>query len=227
MTDTQTLQGLPVPFMFTPAQVEGFMEYAPVYSEFRILKAKIEIVDMGVYNAPSGSGPGGIAWSGVSQNPFAVVSSQPFTSNYAVINATPQPVVQNLTIVALTAKAPDALLQSRWARLRKPRTTETGITIGFYPYQLTWAAHGIATAAGANNGYVEQRSGRRWMPMSFFGATVDQSNPADDVVFLGPYIPTVHISARRQAGGSTEDGDWPLNAIKARLTLYMQFRGQK
>lgn len=227
MTDAQTLEGLPTPFMFTPAQVQGFMEYAPVYSEFRILKAKIEIVDMGVFNAASGQGPGGIGWSGVSQNPFAVVSSQPFTTNYAFQADPLQQVVQNLTLTNLVAKPPDALLQSRWARLRKPRTTETGITIGFYPYQLTWAAHGITTANGSVNGYVEQRSGRRWMPMSFFGVQAGQENPNDDVVFLGPYIPTVHVSSRRQAGGNVEDGDWPLNQIRARLTLYMQFRGQK
>lgn len=227
MTDVASITGIPVPFLFSPAQVEGFMEYAPVYSEFRILKAKLEIVDMGVYSYGSSTTQQTLVWRGVSSEPFAVVSSQPFTTNYAVVNATPQPVVQNLTISALCAKDPDQLLQSRWARLRKPRTTETGITIGFYPYQLTWAAHGITTAAGSNNGYVEQRSARRWMPMSFFGATVDQSNPGDDVVFLGPYIPTKHTESRRTVGGEQVTGDFPLNAIRARLTLYMQFRGQK
>lgn len=218
-----------VPFLFTPAMCNGFLEYAPVYSEFRIMKASLDITDLGVYTVTDPDTENeAVKFIPVNGQVFTYTSSQPFTNNAAIVMPTPQ--ITSMPVRDFCARIQTDLLQSRWSRLRKTRTTTSGVRVSFYPYQLSWKAHGLAGPQGQTQGYVEQLSGRRWMPMSFFGQN-PQDNPVDDVLFIGPYLPSVQTTIlTRGSGGQPpkeQTGNIPISAIRARLTVYLQFRGQK
>lgn len=209
----------PIPLVFTPTQLPGFIEYASTYSEFRILKARCK-----VHLAVPGDEQ---EQALLSNQPYTYlrVPSRPYIEDTALglgTGAGGSPTtIQN--IIVSNSTSIDQLRQSRWQRQYYPSDIKNSVSFKFYPYTLAWCGRPVGnTVSGApggasGNAYVKYQSGRQWMPMSFLAAN---STVNDDVSFLGPYFVRLFSS---QPDSQAIQQFTPV----VTLTVYCQFRGQK
>lgn len=211
----QTSGGLAVPFTFSPTQLPGFLEWQNTMSEFRILKAKLKVaINPG---ATTGGGPAD------QTSTFLRCPSRPYVCSKAI--ALPQSGdgvgVYNLALDTILQATLNEARQSKFTKQIYPSDDRNVLSFGFYPYTLQWSGKVYNSAAGnvsaANTQYLEYRSARRWMSMSFLGAT---NATTDDVAFYGPYL-------FRLASNLPDTQTLAAWAPVCLMTVYCQFRGQK
>lgn len=204
-----------LPITFAPTQLPGFLDWQTTMSEFRILKAHAKIPIN-----PGTTTEGALADQTSS---YLRVSSRPITTTKALVAGTSSIVgLVNVPLgVALRANL-DTLRQTKYSKQMFPNDIRNSLALSFYPYTFQWSGHvytnGTDSTSAANTQYLEYRSGRRWMSMSFLGATQEAG---DDVVFVGPYVAKLAASTPDVAQTTTT---WVPSVL---LTVYAQFRGQK
>jgi len=207
------------------------MDYASVYSHFRIKKCIVTL------SRDRGSGDG----AGLLDN-YLIVGSRPFAALVApqalsdqnrppstsiqpgIANSVPD--FRNSTLVP--SQTEEALRQTRWQRVVTPNSTRPYIRLGFYPYTLI-GTFGPSMSIPANpptvdanptvNAIAYQRvwESRKWMPFTWAGG----SGAFAPITFFGPFMVT-------EAATPTAEGE--INAaitVNVTLTAYLQFKGQK
>nr|WDW25745.1 MAG: capsid protein [Canine stool-associated circular genome virus] len=220
-------------FSFTPSDVPGFIDYAAVYSHFRIKKCLLMISRQ---RASSDT-------TGFTDN-YLVVGSRPFAAlvaPQALSDTNPNPGGTNLPPTAYGNAVPDyrpstlvpaqqegALRQTRWQHKLTPNSTKPYIHIGFYPYTMVGTfgpsgslpANPLTSGSPAINAVAYQRvwEARKWMPFTWAGGTAGTTYPCS---FFGPYLMT---DAATTAANGEISGNISINVT---LTLYCQFKGQK
>lgn len=211
-----TLQasGSALPFVFSPTQLPGFLDWQTTMSEFRLLKAKVQVaINPG---ATTGGGPADQA------STFLRASSRAFVTTTAhVLDPANPEGLANLSLANLFKQVPQAVRQTKFTKQVYPSDTRNVLTFGFYPYTLQWAGKLYNSATPVmtayNTQYLEYRSARRWMSMSYLGASAAAN---DDVAFLGPYL----MKLASNLPDTQTLADWAPTCL---LTVYAQFRGQK
>lgn len=210
----ETISGLPI--TFSPTDLPGFLEWQATMSEFRFLKAKLKI----------GINPGATAdgQPADQQHTYLRVSSRQFVTTRALVYSTAgqqEYGVTNMSIRRVIAGTLADARQSKFTKQMYPSDTRNVLTTGFYPYTLQWSGKVYNASAdnlpSRNTQYLEYRSARRWMSMSYLGPT---ASSADDVTFIGPYMYRLLAN---------QPDTQPLTAWQPTclLTVYAQFRGQK
>lgn len=216
VTESGTTRNYPIPLYFSPTELAGFTEYASTYSEFRILKAVCK-----VHLALPGDSE---AEAVLTNQPYTYlrVASRTFVESEASANTGSDPVSTSNLVRNKFWRDLDELRQSRWQRQYYPSDIKNSISFKFYPYTLEWCGRpyggqgsGVATS---RDSYLKYRSGRRWMPMSFLGAT---GQAVDDVSFFGPYF------ARLLSTAGDAAQTYPEFTPVCQLSVWCQFRGQK
>ncbi len=204
------------------------MDYASVYSHFRVKKCLLTI-----------SRQRSETETGLTDN-YLMVGSRPFASMVppqALQDQVPHPGGAN-QIPGIANSVPDyrpatlvppqqedALRQTRWQHVHSPLNTKPYLHVGFYPYTLvgTFGPSGTipdppqvsATAVVQAIAYQRLWEARKWMPFTWAGGA-SGSNP---ITFFGPFMVT------DRAGGTGEIG--AAITYNVTLTLYCQFKGQK
>lgn len=196
------------PFRFSPGQFPGFLEYFNTHSEFRLLKA--------VMNIPT-------TISASSQQTFG--SFRRISSRAHVVSlGFDGNIFQNKELSF--ARTVDQLTQSKFQKLITVSDVRNSVTVSFYPYTLSWQGRPIGTESTSSKGasFLQYQSGKRWCTMSFLGAG-GTATTQDDVFFFGPYIiPYLQGSNSPPVATTTAGASWTANV---QVTLYAQFRGQK
>lgn len=209
----QTTTGVAIPFAFSPTQLPGFLDWQTTMSEFRLLKAKIKVAIN-----PGATTTGEPADQ---QSTFLRVASRPILTTKAIsVNPTVETGLENLGVANLFSATINEARQTKFTKQLYPSDDRNVLTFGFYPYTLQWSGkvyNAAANIVGANTQYLEYRSARRWMSMSYLGPT---TSPNDDVVFFGPYL-------FRMASNLPDTQTLAAWSPACLLTVYAQFRGQK
>nr|WDW25873.1 MAG: putative capsid protein [Cressdnaviricota sp.] len=214
-------------FRFNTTQIPGFMEYATVYSHFRIKKCMLTV------SRARGTE------TGLDDN-YLMVGSRPFAALVApqrLSNSLQNPGGANLPpmlgtsvpnfahAVMVPDQQEDALRQTRWQRVVTPNNTRPYVHLGFFPYTLV-GTYGPSVAIAnpaptvgtpATNAVAYQRvwEARRWMPFTWAGG----ANGTYPITFFGPYMIT------ETGAGTGELADQIQYNVT--LTVYCQFKGQK
>lgn len=185
-------------FKFNPANIPGFNDYQTVYSQFRVIKASLEVTKAA-----------GTDSVGDAENAL-IVGSRPFTQNNS-------PIVFDKEMLEAESYVPaqeeDALRQTRWQKVIYPSTITTKFHVGFKPYTMT-AGFGPLLVTSGTNPAVFQRTweGAKWMPFTW------APTGNNKLYFIGPYIIINNV---------TNQGPNAPYTRPCTLTLYVQFKGQK
>lgn len=194
-----------LPYVFYLSAIPGFMDYEGVYSQFRILKCRLDI--------QRASGRDGTIPAG---DNYLVVPSRAFAqTNQAVQGVT----TGTNPLSYVPAQTETALRQTRWQKVLYPSAITQKIHTSFKPYTMTAAYGPMLVSGGAQTNPVWQRiyEGYKWMPFTWAREVEGANNaPVARLVFYGPYLVQNNV-----AGQTTQ------NAFVCTLTLYVQFRGQK
>lgn len=210
----QGVATLAFPLNFVPTQLPGFLEWQATMSEFRILKAHVKV------NVDPNAGQPQTAAQRNQQYTFLRVPSRQFVATRAILGSADNGVQNQPQDNILTGVTVDQVRQSKWTKQVYPKDDTNIIQFGFYPYTLQWSGkpyNGAFQAAANQTQYLEYRSGRRWMSMSFLGPTEQKE---DDVSFFGPYVLRLLSSDSDAQALST----WSTACL---LTVWCQFRGQR
>lgn len=188
------------PFEFQMSSIPGFSDYSTTYSQFRILKAHLQLL------RGRSEGEGGVAFDQLSN--VLVVPSGPF----AALNP-PVPLSQvHNPLNYLRSQTEATLRQSRWQKQLYPSTTTQAVHIGFHPFSFRAAfAPAIDASSASPNVYQRMWKGRSWTPMTWVNVV------SSGTTYYGPYV---------IVNGSNDE---PSSSVLApfTLTLYVQFRGQR
>lgn len=187
------------PFAFVPTGIPGFSEYAATYSQFRIVKAVLQISRQIMNVSNNGL-----------LNHYLIVGSRPFLASVAPAALD---VNTGLDYIA-PGQTEAALRQARWQRSVYPQTNTSRIRAGFKPYTMVQTL-GPSTVA---NNVKWQRiwEGKRWMPFTW---AYGYQGSNTSMMFYGPYCVT-----ETPVG---DVSNTPENKVACTLTIYCQFRGQK
>lgn len=207
--------GVAIPVTFSPTQLPGFLDWQATMSEFRFLKAKVKVaINPG---ATTGGEPAD------QTSTFLRCSSRSYVTSKAIrygSDDTPFGLA-NLALSDVVKATVADVRQSKFTKQQYPSDDRNVLTFGFYPYTLQWsgkvynsASH---TASGLSTQYLEYRSARRWMSMSYLGLT---NAASDDVTFFGPYL----MKLASNLPDTQTLANWSPVCL---LTVYAQFRGQK
>lgn len=214
----------PVPLVFSPTQLAGFIDYASTYSEFRIIKGlcKVHLALPGDSNTSPTLTNQPYTYLRVASRPFLEAEAISAGTDSAGQGGSPSNITDLLSKRRVTGSE---LRQSRWQRQYYPSDIRNVLSFKFYPYTLEWQGRPVGNyAAGAPEAhryqYLKWRSARKWMPMSFLGPHDNLSSAGDDVSFIGPYLVRL-LSA--QPDSQALDEFQPI----VTLQLWCQFRGQK
>lgn len=200
---TSNSSGIAQAFTFNPSIFPGFSQYSPVYSEFRILQAKIYIHRSASTNAVPPS--------------YLVVPSGPFADVQPPL-ATSGESIQSTVLPAPKTEA--ELRQARWQRLIYPSTTKTVTRVRFRPYTFLLSGGPVnvspsGTALDPAVTWMRRQDARRWMPLQW---TLGDTAHGTSLTFYGPYI-----WLNQPNGGTPSDGS---TTISVTLECFFQFRGQ-
>lgn len=190
-----------VAFSFAPSSFSGFSQYFPVYSEFRILMARIYI-----HRTKEAS---------ELPESYMVVSSGPFADSQPPVSVSGES-VQAATLPS--PKSEEELRQARWQRLIYPSTIRTATKVRFRPYTFLLSGGPVALAStgtvDTSLSWMKRYDARRWMPMQWANGRSRQT----DLAFYGPYIwpnlPSGGIAPSQQ------------RTLRITLECFFQFRGQ-
>nr|QKN88893.1 MAG: capsid protein [Cressdnaviricota sp.] len=132
------------PFQFSLTEVTGFMDYKNVFSEFRIVKARLEL-----------SKPTDVTHA-------LIVPSRNF--------AGPKAVADNVTDMnqIVPPQQENALRQTRWQKERYFNLITNKMATGFYPYTMV-GTYGPASTSGFN--WLRVWNTTKWMPYSWVDGT--------------------------------------------------------
>lgn len=189
------------PFSFAVSTLEGFTQYAAVYSEFRVLKSRLFVHrTAAVENLP---------------NSYLVVSSQPFADA-----SVPQPINPGSVPVGVVPPLVEgALRQCRWQRLVYPSSTRTVTKIPFRAYTMRYALGPVVnggTAATTAPVWPKRFDAKRWMPFSW-ATNTSTATGNSALQFYGPYV-----WVNTPTGGEPTSG-----TLRVTLECYVQFKGQR
>ena len=186
------------PFAFTPLNLPGFPDYQLTYSQFRLLKCRLQL---------------SLASEGNTEpDNYLVAPSRPFARNMG-----PSAVGDNLSEKFVPPAEETALRQTRWQKVIYPNKITRKLSIGFKPYTLV-ACQGPSTVSGAQWSRVWECS--RWMPFNWANTSEYDLNPsgASGALYMyGPYL----------VPNTPTGGDPDVGRISGTLTVYLQFRGQR
>lgn len=212
-------------FLFNVTTIPGFMEYATVYSHFRIKKCMLTV------SRDRGANATGLSdnYLLVGSRPFAALvapqalqkpSANPGGGSLPPIFGNAVPSYSNRTMVP--PQTEDALRQTRWQRVVTPNTTRPYINVGFFPYTMigTFGPSSIVPDPPTAQSYTAvayQRvwEARKWMPFTWAGGT----NSTAPITFFGPYLVTETAEGSGEVAGAV--------VHNVTLTVYVQFKGQK
>lgn len=190
------------PFVFSPVNVPGFMDYRTTYSHFRVLKAKLYI------SRAINSDPG------TTYN-YLVVGSRPFAASEVVASTTGSP------FAFVPAQTEAALRQTKWQKVRYPGTTKNVVTAGFYPYAIV-QTYGPISAGSTGNLWQRIWEGKRWMPFAWARPQVGVT-PARGMAFYGPYMVVDSSTGEIPDPSLGQD----TNEVQCTLKITVQFKGQR
>lgn len=200
-------------FNFVPSQVPGFDDYRSVYTQFRFVKAKLDISRC----VTSANGEGVIPPS----DNYLVVGSRPFAETTLAVQTAGGAGTPLEPADFVPPQLETDLRQTRWQRVLYPSAITQKIHLSFKPYTMT-AAFGPTTTNGNTEpaSFVWQRTfeASRWMPFTWAGTTAGATTTPRNLWFFGPYM--VQNTPTSQAGPRQ-------GSHQCTLTLYAQFRGQK
>ena len=120
------------PFYFAPTLLPGFPDYQLTYSQFRILKCKLQL---------------SLGSEGGEVDNFLVAPSRPFARNMG-----PSNLGDNRSEVFVPVAEETALRQTRWQKVIYPNKITRKLSIGFKPY--TWWPPWGRPVCGTPNGPV-------------------------------------------------------------------------
>lgn len=186
------------PFYFTPLNLPGFADYQLTYSQFRLLKCRLQLsLDSQGTAVPDN---------------YLVAPSRPFARNMG-----PMGLGQNATDNYVPLAEEPALRQTRWQKVIYPNKVTRRLAIGFKPYTLV-ATQGPTATPNAQWSRVWE--GSRWMPFSWANTSEYDLNPSGvsgALYMYGPYL------VANTPGGTDPASD----RVSGTLTVYLQFRGQR
>lgn len=159
-TDTQ---GAWVPLTVLPSDIPGFLDYAPVYSQFRIKKCILHINRTAQTNLN-----------------YLVVPSRTFASLVSLSETNNVP-AEPYTCVPPQQEA--VLRQSRWQREFFPNTTTGKVRIAWHPY-TTVQGTGPNVGLSSQQKYQSIYNLNRWAPMGW----VNNQIANHPIVTFGPYV---------------------------------------
>lgn len=207
--------GVALPVTFSPTQLPGFLDWQTTMSEFRFLKAKLKIL----------INPGATTGGEVADQNFTFLraSSRPFVTSRAIDVQAGSAVVgvENIALGQAISATINQVRQTKFTKQMYPADNRNVIVTSFYPYTMQWSGKVYNSAAvnitSTNMQYLEYRSARRWMSMSFLGST---NAVTDDVTYFGPYF----LRLQSNLPDTQTLADWSPVCL---LTVYAQFRGQR
>lgn len=181
------------------------MDYQTVYSQFRILKARLDISRARGNDAIPAA------------DNYLIVPSRAFALAGQPIGMVGQQAPSVTWSQYVPDQTEDALRQTRWQKVLYPSAITQKVHTSFKPYTMT-AGFGpvIASHEATGTGVIWPRiwEGYKWMPFKWANTTATTGLQVR-LAFFGPYLVQNVIGT----GGST--------AFPTTLTLYVQFRGQK
>ncbi len=179
------------------------MDYQTVYSQFRILKARLDISRARGNDAIPAA------------DNYLIVPSRAFAQNNKAINIGGNGSGQSLD-KWVPYQPEDALRQTRWQKVLYPSAITQKVHTSFKPYTLTAGFGPQISSVAVQTVWQRIWEGYKWMPFTWAnpeGAAGGSSGAR--LVFYGPYLVQNVVGQ----GGST--------TFPCTLTLYVQFRGQK
>lgn len=186
------------PFYFAPVQLPGFSDYQLTYSQFRILKCRLQI---------------SLASDTAGVDNYLVAPSRPFARNMG-----PGNLGDNSTEKFVPPAQEAALRQTRWQKVIYPNKITRKLSIGFKPYTLV-ATLGPSNVRNAQWSRVWECS--RWMPFNWANTSEYDLNPdgtTGSLYMYGPYlVPNSPLG----------DDPASASRVHGTLTVYLQFRGQR
>lgn len=202
------------PVAFSPNGINGWADYTSTYSQFRIVKARGTIFRAeSVQSCECIDNEGNKEYncSLALRHGFAFASSRQFFQGTPYTTSS----IQGLNSI-VPLQTLNALRQGRWYKERFPNQQVNHVNFAFRPWYCTATNGPIAFQGNTLANFSAPRSASRWMPV-YWGAQFPIS-------FFGPYIaaitpeqtPYIEYSARS-----------PKTTWTGKLTLYLQFRGQK
>lgn len=187
-------------FSFTPLDLPGFSEYQLTYSQFRILKCRLQVA-VNTDKSKIGSGS------------YLIVPSRPFARN---MGPTAIGDTTSSNFVPYVQEA--ALRQTRWQKVIYPSKVTSKISFGFKPYTLV-ASQGPTSVTSAQWPRVWECS--RWMPFNWANTHQNDANASGGATgalyMYGPYALT-----NLPTGA---DNNEP--TLFGTMSVYLQFRGQR
>lgn len=186
------------PFYFAPNQLPGFPDYQLTYSQFRILRCKLQL---------------SLASEGGEVDNFLVAPSRPFARNMG-----PSAVGDYQTEKFVPTADEPALRQTRWQKVIYPNKITRKLTIAFKPYTLV-ACQGPSSVQNAQWSRVWECN--RWMPFNWANTSQYDLNPngvSGSLYMYGPYL----VPNAPSGGAPGVKG-----TIYGTMTIYLQFRGQR
>lgn len=186
------------PFYFAPLQLPGFPDYQLTYSQFRVLKCRLQLsIDSQGTAVPDN---------------YLVAPSRPFARNMG-----PTGLGDNQTEKFVPPAEESALRQTRWQKIIYPNKITRKLSIGFKPYTLV-ACQGPSSVQNAQWSRVWECN--RWMPFNWANTSEYDLNPngvTGALYMYGPYL------VANTPGGTDVASD----RVSGTLTAYLQFRGQR
>ena len=186
------------PFYFAPVQLPGFPDYQLTYSQFRILKCKLQL---------------SLASEGGEVDNYLVAPSRPFARNMG-----PSALGDSQSESFVPPAEETALRQTRWQKVIYPNKITRKLSIGFRPYTLvaTLGPSGIR-----NTQWARVWECNRWMPFNWANTSAYDLNPNGQTGALFMYGPYLVPNGPNGAGPGVN------TTISGTLTVYLQFRGQR
>ena len=186
------------PFYFAPVQLPGFPDYQLTYSQFRILKCKLQL---------------SLASEGGEVDNYLVAPSRPFARNMG-----PSALGDSQSESFVPPAEETALRQTRWQKVIYPNKITRKLTIGFKPYTLVAT---LGPSGMRNTQWARVWECSRWMPFNWANTSQYDLNPNGQTGALFMYGP--YLVPNTPAGGDASVN----TVIRGTLTVYLQFRGQR
>lgn len=157
-------------FRFTPLDLPGFSDYQLTYSQFRILKCRLQ-VEVNVDNSETGHAS------------YIIVPSRPFARNMG-----PTAIGDTTSSNFVPYVQEEALRQTRWQKVIYPSKVTNKISFGFKPYTLV-ASQGPTSITSAQWPRVWECN--RWMPFNWANTHQNDANASGGATgalyMYGPY----------------------------------------
>lgn len=157
------VQGAWVPLTVTPSEIPGFLDYAPVYSQFRMKKCILQI------NRTQTTGLN-----------YLVVPSRTFASLVYLSEAVSAP---SDPFTCVPPQQEHVLRQSRWQKEIFPNVTTGKVRVAWHPY-TTIQGSGPNVGLSIQQKYQSIYNMNRWAPMGW----VNNTSADHPLVTFGPYV---------------------------------------